>query len=135
MPCQYVREDSQRLIKVTVADPFTLAEFDLLTKRQLAEGVWPFAMLVDARAMVTPPQAADVRLFVASIQEAIAANGPRGPIAFVAKESIVIGRAQMYATLGGRAEAIEVFWHIDEAQRWLDERPAPGTKTTRPRTG
>ena len=133
MPFHYVREDSRRLVKVTVIDPFTLAEFVELTERQLAEGAWPFAMLVDGRGMVTPPQPADIRRFVACIREVIAANGPRGPIAFVAKESNVIGRAQMYSALGGRVESIEVFWHLDEARRWLDNQTAHGGDATKRR--
>jgi hypothetical protein len=122
MPFQYSRDDTTRQVRIIVTDPFTMAEFIESAEYQLADGAWQYGLLVDARAMVEPPSPADIRLFLARIQELVAGNGPRGPIAFVAKNSGVIGRAQMYSALGGRTELLEVFWDVTDAQTWLDQR-------------
>ena len=124
MPFQYVRSDRPQQIRITVTDPVTVADFVEIAEHQLADGAWRYGLLVDARAIAQPPPPRDIRLFIARLSEFVAAHGRRGPIAFVAKESGVIGRAQMYSSLGLEFETQEVFWDARDAQEWLDERIA-----------
>jgi hypothetical protein len=65
-----------------------------------------------------------MRSFVARVLELIAAHGPRGPIAIVAKDSGAISSAQMYLFFGGKTESLEVFWDLQDARhRTTARRP------------
>jgi hypothetical protein len=73
-----------------------------------------------------------MRAFVAGVRELIVAHGPRGPVAVVAREGGAISSAQMYNIFGGKTESIEVFWDLDDAEQWLDERLAQARETQEP---
>jgi hypothetical protein len=107
-----------------MTSPVTATELVTLVERQLAEGAWLYGVLVDARAMWEAPPQSDLRCFVSRIGELVAANGPRGPIAFVARHSAAIGSAQMLMFLGGKTDSLEVFWDMPEATQWLDAQMA-----------
>jgi hypothetical protein len=47
----------------------------------------------------------------------------------VAREAGAISSAQMYNIFGGKTESIEVFWDLDDARQWLDERLAHARET------
>ena len=124
MPIQFDRDDLNRRLKLTVTDPVAGTELMAVLERQLSEGAWPYGMLVDARAMSVAPLPSDVRLCVARVRELVAANGPRGPIAFVARQAAAIGSVQIYMLLGGKTDFLEVFWDMADAKQWLDEQMA-----------
>jgi hypothetical protein len=46
-------------------------------------------------------------------------QGPRGPVAILATDPILYGRACTYAALRRSSETIEVFRALDEAEPWL----------------
>jgi hypothetical protein len=129
MPVQYERDDVRHRLRVTVTSPFTAADLIASVERQLAEGAWPYGLLVDSRAQVAALRPDDMRAFVSRVRELIAAHGPRGPIAIVARESGPITVTQRYIYLSERLEPIEVFWDLDDAQRWLDDRIVQGRET------
>jgi hypothetical protein len=122
MPVQYVRDDARRRIRVTITDPFTLADLVASVERQLADGAWRYGLLVDSRASYAGLGPVDTQSFVSSVRELIAAHGPRGPIAIAARESGSIATTQRYIFVSGKTEPIEVFWDIADAQQWLDEQ-------------
>ena len=122
MPLEYVRDDTRRRIRITLTDPVAVADLVASVERQLADRAWSYGLLVDGRGLSDRAKPTDVREFVSRVREQTAAHGPRGPVAFVARKSEVIGAAQIYNFLGGKTEFVEVFWDIDDAQRWLDER-------------
>jgi hypothetical protein len=122
MPIQYERDDARHRIRVTVTDPLTVADLIASVERQLADGAWGYGLLVDARSTFRAPQPMEMRSFVSSVRELVSAHGPRGPIAIVAKESAAIIGAQLYSFFGQKMEAVETFWDLDDAQRWLDDR-------------
>ena len=127
MPFQYVRDDVTRRVRIMLSGPITVAELIASLERQLAEGTWLYGVLVDARSIpdgLTPP---DVRLFVSRVRELVDAHGPRGPVAFVAKEAGLIGSAQKSVFFSGKTDFLEVFWDISEANLWLDEQMAQRT--------
>jgi hypothetical protein len=129
VPIKYSRDDTKRRIRVTLANPLTIPELIESVERQLADGGWTYGLLVDARTMLPPPKPIDIQAFLSRVRELTATHGPRGPIAIVSKESSSISGAQMYIFFGGKTEFIDVFWDLDVAQEWLDERMAAGPRT------
>jgi hypothetical protein len=124
MPLQYECDDVRRRIRVTLTDPVTVAELLVSVERQFADGAWAYGLLIDARSTFRAPQPAEMRSFVSGVQELVAAHGPRGPIAIVAREAGAIIGAQLYDFFSQKMEGVETFWDIDDAQRWLDDRMA-----------
>ena len=124
MPFQFDRDDGNRRFKITITDPIDLAELMAVPDRQLAEGAWQYGMLVDARAMSISAPSTDVRMIVSRVRELVAVHGPRGPIAFVARQAAAIGSAHLYTLLGGKTDLLEVFWDMADAKQWLDEQMA-----------
>jgi hypothetical protein len=122
MPVQYERDDVRHRIRVTISDPITVTDLIASVERQFTDGAWRYGLLVDARSSFRAPQPTDMRSFVTGVRELIAAHGPRGPIAVVARESGAIIGAQLYNFFGQKMEPIETFWDVDEAQQWLDGR-------------
>jgi hypothetical protein len=124
MSLQYVRDDLRRRIKITLRSPVTVAELFESVERQFADGGWQYGILADARLMSHALEVDDIRALVSRVRAFVDANGPRGPVAFVARHSQVIGAGQLYRMFGGEPDSLEVFWDIPEAQRWLDDRTA-----------
>jgi hypothetical protein len=124
MPIQYERDDAERRIKLTITDPFTVAELIAAIERQLAEGAWRYGLLVDARAMLAARPPGDTSL-LSRVGELVAAHGPRGPIAVITREPGTIATTQRYIFFSEGMEPIEVFWDLADAQQWLDDRMAP----------
>jgi hypothetical protein len=125
MPFRYVRDHAKRRIMLTLTDPLTVAELLESAARQLAGGAWQDGLLVDARTTFVALQAMELRLFAANLRELIAAHGPRGPVAIVTQKSAATS-AQMYHVFGGKTASFEVFWDLNDAQQWLDDRMTPG---------
>jgi hypothetical protein len=121
MPVHYVQDDARRQIRITVTEPTTVVDLIGSVERQLADGAWRYGSLVDARAPLVPPAPGVMQAFAVRVAELAAAHGPRGPIAVVARDPRTISAAQRLAFSAGRVESIEVFWDLDDAQRWLDE--------------
>jgi hypothetical protein len=122
MPVQYERDDTNRRIRLTLTDPVTVDALIASVERQLADGAWRYGLLIDTRAPIDAPRPTDIRSVASHIGELVAAHGPRGPIAIVAKSVSAIGSAQLHAFFGRAIESIEVFWDIDDAKHWLDAR-------------
>ena len=122
MPIQYLRDDAKRRIRLTVTDPVTVMDLIASVERQLAESTWHYGLLVDMRGQSEAAGSGDVRTFSSRVAELIAAHGPRGPIAVVARDASPIAGAQLHVLLGGKRESVEVFWDLADGQRWLDAR-------------
>jgi hypothetical protein len=120
MPIHYVRDDVARRIKVTVIDPITVVDLIASVERQLAEDAWHYGLLVDMRAQAAAAGSGDIRTFSSRVGEMVAAHGPRGPIAVIARDAMPIAGAELHLMYGGKRESVEVFWDLDEGQRWLD---------------
>ena len=122
MPYQYVRDDPRRRIRIRFRDPLTTEELVETADRQVAEGVWSYSVLVDARGLSSKPDIGRIRTFLSHVKQLVTQHGPRGPLAIVVRESGGIAGAQIYKTLGGTNAEPELttFWDVDEAERWLD---------------
>lgn len=121
MPFRYHRYDANRLLRVTLEDPVTLDELKASVDRQLREGAWSYRLLVDARAMMTNAQPVDIRAFQVYVHDLETVHGPRGRVAIVAKTTSAVSGGQIFKVLG-ESDAIDVFWDIDDANQWLDDK-------------
>lgn len=132
MPLQYVQDDARRRIRITVTEPFTVADLIGAVERQLAGNAWPYGLLVDARSPLAVSPTSDIQSYASRVSELVAAHGPRGPIAVISRDARMIGGVNKYALFAGKSETIEVFWDLQEGQRWLDQRLPPTTGTEKP---
>ena len=125
MPFEYTKDDVRRRIKIVGRDPISTSDLMAHIDRQVADGAWTYGVLYDARATSNPPSAAEMPQMAAYVQKIAAQHGARGPVAIVTRESATVAVAHIYSVLGKRAGfRAEVFWDIDEAERWLDARDA-----------
>jgi hypothetical protein len=116
MPIRYERDDARRRVAVTVEGPFAVADFLAVMERQRDDGAWTYGMLSDLRGMTGEPAIDDLRQFMS---EAARTTQPRGPLAIVATDPVIYGRACTYATLARATLTVEVFRNLDEAEAWL----------------
>src|SRR6202049_3753526 len=116
MPIHYERDDARRRVVVTVEGPFAVADFLAVMERQRADGAWTYGMLSDLRGMTGEPAIDDLRQFMS---EAARTTQSRGPLAIVANDPVIYGRACTYATLARGTLTVEVFRNLDEAEQWL----------------
>jgi hypothetical protein len=128
VPVHYVRDDATRRITLTLTDPLTVTELITTAEHQLSDGAWLYGLLVDARDTFVAFRPILMRLFAADLREFVTAHGPPGPIAIVATKSAAI-KANIYLVFGEKTESFEVFWDLDDARQWLDERMAQGRET------
>jgi hypothetical protein len=101
MPIRYERDDDRRRVVITMDGPFEPADFLAVIERWRGEDVGAYGMLYDLRGMTGVPSVADLRQFMS---EAARTTRPRGPLAILATDPVIYGRACTYATLG-RANA------------------------------
>ena len=116
MSIRYERDDASRRVVITVEGPFAAADFLAVMERQRADGAWTYGMLYDLRGMTGEPAIDDLRQFMS---EAERATQPRGPIAILATDPVIYGRACTYAALTRATLTVEVFRNRDEAEWWL----------------
>jgi hypothetical protein len=132
MPLQYVRDDARRRIRITVTDPLLVADMICSVERQLSDRTWTYGLLVDLRAPIVPPTSSEMQSFATRVSELVAEHGRRGPIALIARDPRVVSPAQRLAftaqntVIAGQTESIEVFWDVQDGQRWLDEQDPSG---------
>jgi hypothetical protein len=116
MPIRYERDDVRRCVVITMQGPFEPADFLAVIQRWRDEAIGDYGMLYDLRGMTGAPSITDLRQFMS---EAAQTTRPRGPIAIVATEPVIYGRACMYATLGRATLTIQVFRYLERAEEWL----------------
>jgi hypothetical protein len=121
MPVQYVRDDAKRRITLTVSDPLTVEERITAVEHQLADGAWGYGLIIDARSMASfTPKLTEMQAAASRLAELVAVHGPRGPVALVSRQSSVIGASAMHNSLGVKTPGVQVFWDMDDAQKFLD---------------
>jgi hypothetical protein len=116
MPDRYERDDDRRRVVITMDGPFEPADFLAVIERWRGEDVGAYDMLYDLRGMTGVPSVADLGQFMS---EAARTTRPRGPLAILATDPVIYGRACTYATLGRATLTIEVFRDLDKAEQWL----------------
>jgi hypothetical protein len=112
MPIRYERDEARRRVVVTVKGPFAVADFLAVLERQRVDGAWTYAMLYNLRGMTGESAIDDLRQFMS---EAARTTQSRGPLAIVATDPVIYGRACTYATLSRATLTVEVFRNLNEA--------------------
>ncbi len=123
MPCQYARDDAHKICRLTLTEPLALNDVTVALDRQVEDGAWDYATIVDARRAVLA-LAPSQNLFE-HVDELAAIHGAPGPVALVTRDGV--GPTHLFSvksTTAGRA--FQVFWDIDEAEHWLIVRLARG---------
>ena len=80
MPITYERDDSRRLITVTVTEPYSVQEVLDVIDRQGAEDTWEYALLYDMRATTRVTTTEEARLITNHVQS-LSGGRTRGPVA------------------------------------------------------
>jgi hypothetical protein len=119
MPLDYTRDDSRRRIRLLARDPVTVEDVFAMLARQVADSAWDYGVLVDVRLATL--HIGDNPTFLARVQELEADHGPHGPVAVVTRKPTNIAAARGYAMQSTPAPEVDVFWDVDDADRWLDD--------------
>jgi hypothetical protein len=122
MPMRFERDDARRRIVVTAAGEFTFDAWRETVDRQVAEGVWDYPVLQDARELTEPgPRTSVIQRMADYVRELTQRHGRRGPVAIlVARSDVMFGNGRMYSQLTESAIDVEVFDDYDAADLWLD---------------
>ena len=119
MPIEYRRDDSRRLIAVTMIDPFTLDELLSQTDRQWAEHIWEYAVLYDSRGSQHIPSPVEIQQLVDQTR-IIGGGRSRGPVgvAVPRRPEAVRGSLEM-ARVSGPLREIEFLLNQAQVDAWL----------------
>jgi hypothetical protein len=117
MPIRYERDDVSRRVVIAIQGPFEPADFLAVIERWRSEDVGGDGMLYDLRGMTGKPSIADLRQFMS---EAPQTHRPRGPLAVVATDPVIYGRACMYATLGSATLTVGAFRKLGRGRAVAD---------------
>jgi hypothetical protein len=117
MPTAYERDDSRRLITVTVTDPYTVDEILRIIERQAAEDTWDYAMLFDLHAPMSIP--ADSQQ-IAEHVKTVGGGRQRGPVGIaISAEPEQFRRGLKYSELSRRIAVVEVLLTPAQRTDWL----------------
>jgi hypothetical protein len=123
MPYSINVDHVRRRVVVVSHDPVGLADALQLLDRFVAEGVWTYSLLHDARAITWIPSVPDIRRLLSHIEAITRTRGPRGPVALITANDALFGMTRMYSVLGQDiALTVEVFRDPLQAERWLDDQ-------------
>jgi hypothetical protein len=119
---EYHRDDVKKRITLIARGEVTLTEILEAVTRQVAEGVWGYNMLYDARLRRGALTSLELKQLAAVTADHMARVGPRGRVAFVVPDEGGYAMAVMYAIVGARLDGDNaVFRNWADAERWLDE--------------
>ena len=119
MPTDYRRNDDQRLITVTMTEPFSMADFIGVVERQAREDTWSYALLYDLRSLETIREASPVlQTFVDRLQ-VLGAGRTRGPIGVVIGSDPDRVRARLVETRTEARLNFEILVTDLEVDEWL----------------
>ncbi len=122
MPLEYSVDVAERTVRLRCVDPLLPGDVAAVLERQIREGYWRYATLVDAR--LAGLNAAQSAALFEHVNALIAEHGANGPVALVTRKQEYVGGAQIIAARGaGIAMNFEVFWDIDDAIAWLRAQP------------
>ena len=121
MPYFVEIEHDRRRFFVIGRDPVGLSDVIASLDRQVEEGAWSYGTIHDSRLVTWMPSREDVIAIVIHIAAIVTAQGPRGPVAFIAASQTLFSIARMYTAIAeGSKYKASVFRNLEDAQRWLD---------------
>src|ERR1700682_2257810 len=123
MPVEYVLDQARQRLTIIGQDPIGEPDVVEWLERQAVDGAWAYSTLVDLRLVAWNPTTEEIRRILRRIVTLSVTDGPRGPVAVVATQPALLGMAHMYSALS--EQAVEAFYEVAEAERWLAEQRAP----------
>ena len=125
MSYAYLRDDVRRRLTLTFTGPLDVAEIVASMDRQAADGLWAYAVLVDARDRLGAGTAAEIQRLADHQRRLTREHGARGPVAVVTNEPAQFGMGRMFGTFVEMdGAAFGAFREITAAERWLDQQQA-----------
>ena len=123
MPIAYERDDSRRLITVTVTEPHSIEDVLGVIDRQMAEGTWGYAILYDLRSPMWI--AADSQLIADHVKR-VGAGRERGPVGIaVGASPEQFRRGLKYSELTRTIATVEVLLTTAQRDDWLARHSRP----------
>ena len=123
MPVEYVLDRARQRLTIVGRDPVGESDVVEWLERQAVDGAWAYRTQVDLRLIAWNPMTEEIRSILGRIVTLSATHGLRGPVAVVATQPALFGMAHMYSALSD--QAVEAFYELAEAERWLAEQQAP----------
>jgi hypothetical protein len=125
MPIYYYRDDANRRVVETSVGKVTLQDMVRVVDQQVADGVWGYDVVADARSIGQVPTPAELRQILQHIGAITTRHGPRGRVALVTSDPELSRTGTQFAEVCQLiAMELEVFQTIDEARHWLDAESA-----------
>jgi hypothetical protein len=119
MPIDYQRNDSRRLITVTLTEPYAFDDLLNQTDRQWAEDTWEYAVLYDGRATEHVVPAQRLQLIVDRVRS-VGGGRPRGPAGVAIPARPDMFRFGLHlAKLSGPLRDIEILLSDAQLESWL----------------
>jgi hypothetical protein len=125
MSIEYVLDPARQRLTIVGRDPVGEPDVVEWLERQAVDGAWAYGALVDLRLVAWNPTTEEIRRILRWVVTLSVLRGPRGPVAVVATQPVLFGMAHMYAALSD--QAVEAFYELAEAERWLAEQQTPPT--------
>lgn len=122
MPIRYDRDDTRRLVVLTVTGSFDRREFEAAMARHTEEDAWTYAVLWDLRQMEGRPTLTDLQAFREQYVDDFPDVAERGPVALLVEDGELYRAACQHLALVGSRIAIDVFPEKHEALEWLERR-------------
>jgi hypothetical protein len=117
---QFTRDDERRRIRVTLQRTLGAAELISIVDRQVQENAWTYGTLYDLRVIDRAIDRRSAIEVAEHVQKVAEQHGRRGPVAIVTRKVDVLAAGHVYALDNTRqGRAVDVFWDIDDAERWL----------------
>ena len=119
MPISYERDDTRRLITLTLTEPVSGEEVLGAIERQSAEGTWDYALLYDARPVVLAATSEVLQEYRDHVVR-IGAGRRRGPVGLAVPprtESFQVGLT--YSRLTSGLLDLEVLITPEQVDAWL----------------
>lgn len=125
MPIACARDDENLRLVLTATGKVTEGDINAQIDRQIADGVWQYAVLYDIRGAPEFPEMSTIFDLVALVRDRIAQYGPRGPVAIVTDRAHE-QRAWMYASLTDASRmTVSYFSSMEDATAWLAQVRQP----------
>jgi hypothetical protein len=124
MPIDYQRDDSRRLIMVTLTDPFSLDDVLSVTDRQWAEDVWEYAVLYDSRRNYRVGPSNEIQQIV-DHTHVVGGGRPRGPVGVaISPRPDILKRGMQLTQAAGPRRDVEILLNDAQIEAWVT-RNAP----------
>ena len=133
MPITRVIDRLRRRLTVHSEGHVTFEDIRGHMENRAEEGLIGYDQIFDARDAVLDLTGDQMRTLAWSTTRVVAGGVPYGCMAFVTNDATSFGMARMFGMLTEDSGLpVQVFYDIDEAERWLDARGRQGPKYSSP---